>query len=90
MKPDNHQRQNRKLAGFYLYVATICKHSPVNRATREQIAAKYDADTAFSWLQWSDAKQWFSSSTGYYYLNQSWANASLPEIYQSIKSHYGI
>jgi hypothetical protein len=89
MKPDNHTKQTRKLAGFYLYVATLIFHNIQHRATLAQISEKYDANTAFSWLQWSDAKQWFTSSAGgVYYLKPHLLNSSLSEVYKSIKAYY--
>jgi hypothetical protein len=90
----NNNRQTRKLANFYLTVATMVRKSPMHRVTLDEIAERYDRNAAFGWLQWADAKTWFESGSSggemYYYLKQHLVAAPLTEIYQSIKSHYGI
>lgn len=89
MKPDNNTRQRRKLAGFYLHVATLIHKDVQHRVSLTKIAERYDRNTAYAWMQWADARQWFSANSGgVYCLKSHLLLMPLAEIYQSIKKFY--
>jgi hypothetical protein len=86
---DNHIRQIRKVRGFYLEVASMIKKDIQHRTTLDKIAERYDRNTAFSYMQWQDAKQWFSSEAGgVYCLKPHLVDTPLIEIYRAIENYY--
>lgn len=91
----NHTKQVRKLAGFYLNVADLIRKDIQHRTTLDKIADKYDRNMAYSWMQWSDAKQWFTSGIGVdntleYYLKPHLLLVSLTELYHIIREYYNL
>lgn len=90
-------KQDKILAHFYKNVATLIKKSPNGRValtTLEERMTRHKY-AVFSWLQWRDAKEWFTTSYGetpglWYALKPEYAICTLSEIYQSINKAYNL
>jgi len=55
---------------------------------------KRHAECCFSWMQWTDAKQWFTAGTCdtgiCYYLKRHLQDAPIKDIWKSINQYYDI
>ena len=85
---------SRQLAHFYKQVAILIKKDKEHRVTLRRLEAtfKRHAECCFSWMQWTDAKQWFTAGTCdtgiCHYLKRHLEDAPLTEIYNDINQHY--
>lgn len=87
---------SRQLAHFYKQVAILIKKDKAKRVELSRLEAtfKRNANSVFSWMQWTDAKQWFTAGTCdtgiCYYLKRHLEDASITEIYNDINQYYGL
>lgn len=88
--------QSKQLAHFYKQVAILIKKDKEKRVELSRLEAtfKRHADSCFSWMQWTDAKRWFTAGTCdtkiCYYLKRHLEDASITEIYNDINQCYGL
>ena len=86
--------QSRQLAHFYKQVAILIKKDKTKRVELSRLEAtfKRNANNVFSWMQWTDAKQWFTAGTCdtgiCYYLKRHLQDAPIKEIWDAINQHY--
>lgn len=84
----------RILAGFYTRVAAMIKKSRTGyiTLTEAETITKKHVNLVFSWMQWNDAKNWFSSGLCEdgicYYLRRELTDTPINEIMKDINTHY--
>ncbi len=83
-------KNNAMLAGFYKTVATLIrKNGKATLAEIEERNPKHK-DAAFSWMQWPEAKQWFSigGAPMEYRLRTHLEQTAPAELLQMINDYY--
>lgn len=89
-------KQSIQLAHFYKQVAILIKKDKEHRVTLQRLEAtfKRNANNVFSWMQWTDAKRWFTAGTCdggiCYYLKRHLEDTPVKEIWDDINQHYGL
>lgn len=93
-KPD---KQTKFLAHFYKTVATLIKKSPNGRVALTDLEERMPRHkySIFSWMQWRDAKEWFTTAYGetpglWYALRREYADCTVQELIKSINQSYNI
>lgn len=83
------------LAHVYKTVATLILKSPNGRVALSDLEERMPRHkySIFSWMQWRDAKEWFTTAYGetpglWYSLRHEYANFTVSEIIKSINQHY--
>lgn len=86
-------KQSRWLAHFYIQVSMqIRKNGKITLPELERLFKKH-SDMVYSWMQWSDAKQWFMACGGNpieYRMRHHLQGAPQPEINEMIKQYYKV
>ena len=91
-----YNKQAMQLAHFYKQVAIIIKKDKAKRVELSCLEAtfKRNANNVFSWMQWEDAKRWFTAGTCdtgiCYHLKRHLEDAPIKEIWDAINQHYDL
>lgn len=78
----------------YLTAAARCHRDPSGRVHLRELeeALPKCKDSIFSWMQWSDAKNFFHGGNDaqgvYYYLRPEYTDAPLAEVYKDIHNFF--
>lgn len=83
------------LAHFYKSVATLILKSANGRVALSDLEERMPRHkySIFSWMQWRDAKEWFTTAYGetpglWYALRSEYKNSTVAEMVKSINQHY--
>lgn len=85
-------KQNRQMASFYRQVSMLVRKNG-GKVTLQELEKAWGkkADMVYSWMQWSDAKQWFMVSDANpttYRLKAHLKGVGQAEINEQINNYY--
>lgn len=94
---DRIKSQNRQLATFYKRVVTAIFKSPnkaISLASIEAMNPKW-VDGCFGWMQWKEAKQWFTTITHgkpgcWYTIHKQHDGMTMLELHKEINQYYNL
>lgn len=94
---DRQKQQNRQLTTFYKRIVTALFKSSSKNISLSEIEAMNPkwSDACFSWMQWPDAKQWFSTaptakSGCHYAIHRQHEGKTMLELHKEINQFYNL
>lgn len=92
-------KQKRNLIHFYKQVALLIIKSEKRYVTLRELEDRFPKwkDAIFSWMQWTDAKEWFGRGGGFrpgegttYTLKHPYSEMTPGEMISAMNKHYGL